>query len=191
MHNQIDPLALKTQLKHNSITLIGLMGVGKTTIGRNLAQLLQLPFYDSDDEIEASSSYSVKDLFIQYGEIEFRALEKRVVARILKEKPIILASGGGAFIHNETRHIIQKHSITIWLKADLDILLARLQRRDSRPMLIGKDPKLILQDLSKKRKEFYNQANIKINCGEKNKAKVTIKVLQALHNYFQQKNDSL
>lgn len=188
MHKQIDLLALKQLLKNNSITLVGIMGVGKSTIGRSLANHLQLSFYDSDREIEKSSSLSINDLFLQYGEHEFRALEKRVIERILREKPIILASGGGSFTHIETRSIIKNNSITIWLKTDINTLLTRLQRRNTRPMLLGKNHRKVVQNLFEKRREFYNQANIKINCGQQDKDKVTFTVLNALQNYLQQKN---
>ncbi len=188
MHKQIDIIALKQLLKNHSITLVGIMGVGKSTIGSTLANYLQLPFYDSDREIEKSSSLSINDLFSQYGENEFRALEKRVIERILKETPIILATGGGAFINSETRNIIKKNSITIWLKADINILLTRLQRRNTRPMLLGKNHRKVVQNLFAKRREFYNQADIRINCGKQDKDKVTFTVLNALQNYLNQNN---
>lgn len=189
MSQQFDNIKLKHMLNGQSITLVGIMGVGKSTIGRNLAQILDMPFYDSDIEIEQSATLSINDLFTQYGEHEFRALEKRVIKRILKEKSIVLASGGGTFVFKEMQDIIQKNSITIWLRSELKTILNRLGRKQTRPILLGKRHDIILKKLLNERREFYNEADIKVNCGEQDKEFATLAVLKALQNYLELKHE--
>ena len=149
-----------------NIVLVGLMGCGKTTVGRRLARRLGLEFVDSDHEIERAADMSVSDIFSSFGEEEFRAGERRVIARLLTGKPKIIATGGGAFIDDETRSLIKKGSLSIWLDADIDILVERTGRRDTRPLLRGGNPEEILRRLAKERAPFYAQANLKVQSGD-------------------------
>jgi shikimate kinase len=128
--------------------LVGLMGVGKTTVGRRLAKALNLPFKDADAEIELAAGRSVADIFAERGESDFRAGERRVIARLLKGPPLVLATGGGAFLNADTRRTIKEKAISVWLKADLDVLVRRVKRRDTRPLLRGAEPREVLERLA-------------------------------------------
>ena len=130
-----------------TIALIGIMGVGKTTVGRRLASLLDLPFYDADEEIENASGMSVADYFSEYGEEEFRIGERRVIRRLLEGKPHILATGGGAFVQDKTRSVIQANAISVWLQADLETIVERTSRRETRPLLKNGDTREVLRKL--------------------------------------------
>lgn len=190
MPQQVDIAKVKKLLKNESITLVGIMGVGKSTIGRNIAQILDLPFYDSDREIEKSATLCINDLFIHYGETEFRALEKRVINRILKEKSVVMAAGGGAFAFKTVHDIMKKNSITIWLRTELKVILSRLERKQNRPLLLGKKYDIVVKNLLNKRREFYNEADIKVNCGEQDIEIATNAVLKALQNYLELKYEN-
>jgi shikimate kinase len=138
------------------------MGVGKSTIGRRLAQALELPFRDADHEIELAAGRTVSEIFAQLGEAEFRAGERRVIGRLLQEPAHVLATGGGAFMDPQTRALLKERAITVWLKADLDVLVRRVGRKNTRPLLVGKDPRVVLQDLMDKRYPVYAEADITI-----------------------------
>ncbi len=144
------------------IVLIGMMGAGKTTIGRRLANRLGLEFIDSDNEIEQASGMSIIDFFDKHGECEFRKGEAKVIKRILEQKNIVLATGGGAFINQATRDLIKQKTISIWIKADFDLLFARISKRATRPLLQTKNPKQILKKLIDERYPIYQQANINL-----------------------------
>ncbi len=145
------------------IVLVGLMGAGKSTIGRRLATTLDLQFIDSDNEIVEAAGCSIADIFETYGEAIFRDLEQRVLLRLLSGPPCVLATGGGAFIQPAIREAIQAKGISIWLKADLDILLERVSRRDTRPLLKTGDKGVILTRLMEERYPIYAQADITID----------------------------
>lgn len=147
-------------LRERTIALVGLMGVGKSTIGRKLATALDLPFSDADQEIEKAAGRSIPEIFAERGEAEFRAGERRVIARMLDEAPHVLATGGGAFMNPETRALIKQKAISVWLKADLDVLVKRVGRKDSRPLLTGRDPRDVLQKLMLERYPVYAEAEI-------------------------------
>ena len=149
-------------LRERTIALVGLMGVGKTTIGRKLAQALDLPFHDADQEIEAAAGRSIPEIFAKMGEAEFRAGERRVIARLLKSGPHVLATGGGAFMDPEIRALIERGATSVWLKADLDVMVRRVSRKDSRPLLSGKDPRTVLTALMKERYPIYALADITV-----------------------------
>ena len=148
------------------IVLVGLMGVGKTTIGRRLAQRLSLPFVDADEEIESAAGMTISEIFERYGEPHFRDGERRVIARLIDGLPKVIATGGGAFMNDETRALIKERSISVWLKADLDVLVRRVSRKDSRPLLSGKDPLAVLTELAEKRYPVYAQADIMVETGD-------------------------
>jgi shikimate kinase len=145
------------------LVLVGLMGAGKTTVGRRIARKLRLGFYDADDEIEKAATISISEIFTEYGEEEFRALERRVIARILEEeKPSVIATGGGAFMNPQTRKLIKEKAVSVWLKADIDVLLDRVTRRDTRPLLRNTDPRAVMERLLRQRAPAYSQADIHI-----------------------------
>lgn len=145
------------------IVMIGLMGAGKSRIGRELAAKLKLPFVDADDEIVKAAGCSIPDIFELYGEPAFRDVEKRVISRLLEDKGIIISTGGGAFMNDDVRKTIAKQGISIWLRAEVDILVERTGRRGGRPLLENGDPKEILQGLMDERYPVYAEADIVVD----------------------------
>ncbi|WCL54176.1 shikimate kinase [Gimibacter soli] len=165
-----------------SIVLVGLMGAGKTTVGRRLARKLGLSFVDSDHEIEEAAGMSIAEIFETYGEAEFRAVERRVIARLMDGKPKILATGGGAFINGETRALIQETAISVWLDADVNVLVERTGRRNTRPLLKGGDPREILARLAAERSPIYAEAQLRVVSGDGPHDDVVTRVIEALTN---------
>ncbi len=155
----------KTEDK-SSIVLIGLMGAGKSSIGRRLAARLNLPFKDADTEIEAAANMSVAEIFENHGETAFRDGERKVIARLLSGARQVLATGGGAYMDPETRALIAKSGTSIWLRAELDTLTKRCMKRNSRPLLKTGDPKEILKGLMDQRYPVYAEADIVVDSGE-------------------------
>lgn len=149
-----------------SLVLVGLMGVGKSTIGRRLAARLGLPFVDADEEIEKAAGMTVQEIFDRHGEAAFRDGERRVIARLIDGKPKVIATGGGAFVNDQTRQLILDRATAVWLDADLDILVNRVSRRDGRPLLKGRDPRDVLTRLAKEREPYYSQAPIRVMSSE-------------------------
>lgn len=144
------------------IVLVGMMGAGKTTVGRRLAAKLNRLFLDSDEEIEKAAQMSIPEIFEQRGEAEFRAGEARVIARVLKDPDIILATGGGAFVSEETRALVNAEAISIWLKAEADILFERVSRRSNRPLLKTANPRQTLEKLIAERYPIYADAHVTV-----------------------------
>jgi shikimate kinase len=153
-------------LRHRTIALVGLMGVGKSSVGRRLASALNLPFRDADAEVEAAAGRSVSDIFIDMGEAAFREGERRVIARLLDQEPHVLATGGGAFMNEQTRELIRSKAVSVWLKADIEVLARRVSRKDNRPLLSGKDPVAVLQAQADARYPVYEQADIIVETGD-------------------------
>jgi shikimate kinase len=149
-----------------TIALVGLMGAGKSSVGRRLAVQLGVPFKDADDEIVIAAGRPIADIFADRGEDEFRAGERRVIARILDEPPHILATGGGAFMNPVTRVLLRQRATTIWLRADLETLVKRVSRRDDRPLLRNADPRVVMADLMEKRYPIYSEADIIVESRE-------------------------
>jgi shikimate kinase len=149
-------------LPPRTIVLVGLMGCGKTSIGRRLARRLELPFYDSDEEIEHAANCKLKDIYSYYGEEEFRTGEFRVIQRLLNQPTHILATGGGSFVTDETRELIQEKAISVWLKADLQTLLARVSRRSDRPILSDGNPEEILSSMIEERYPMYELSDVHV-----------------------------
>ena len=141
------------------IVLVGLMGAGKSTVGKHLAQVLELPFFDSDNEIEIAANMTVPELFEEHGEEEFRRLEARVIERLLANGPMVLATGGGAYMNEHTRDLLKECAITVWLKTDLELLWRRVSRRGGRPLLKNDNPKQVLANLLEQREPFYELAD--------------------------------
>lgn len=144
------------------IVLIGLMGAGKTTVGRRLAQRLKLPFVDADAEIEAAAGMTIAEIFDRFGEGYFRDGERRVIARLIDGTPKVIATGGGAFMNAETRTLILERALAIWLDANPEVLADRVSRRDTRPLLRNRDPRQVLGDLARQRNPFYALAPIRV-----------------------------
>ncbi|MBA4747405.1 MAG: shikimate kinase [Sphingopyxis sp.] len=145
-----------------TIVLVGLMGAGKSTVGRRLAVRLGMNFIDADEEIERAAGMSVAEMFKKFGEAAFRDGERRVIARIIAGPPCVLATGGGAFVNAETRALILAEALAIWLDADVDTLAARVARRSTRPLLVGKDPRVVLTDLAAIRNPLYAEAPLRV-----------------------------
>jgi shikimate kinase len=156
------------------------MGAGKTAIGRKLSQMLGLPFVDSDHEIEAVSRMTIAELFEQYGEVEFRALEQRVIERLLKGGPQIFSTGGGAFMNEQTRRGIVERGISVWLKADLDLLMQRVAKKPSRPLLQNPDPRAVMARLMEERYPVYATADITIKTRDERREVIAAEVVEAL-----------
>jgi len=169
-----------------SIVLVGIMGAGKSSIGKRLATRLNLPFVDADHEIEAAAGCSIPDLFELHGEAAFREGEHRVIKRLLDGPVQVIATGGGAYMDSRTRELIEKSAISIWLKADIEVLLKRVARRSNRPLLKTGDPREILHDLMKERYPVYSGAQITIESKDGPHEDVIDLVLDALRAYREQ-----
>lgn len=170
-----------------TIALVGLMGVGKSTVGRRLAQRLGLNFVDGDDAIEEAAQMTVSDIFAQLGEAEFRAGEARVMRRLLEGPPIVLATGGGAVLNPETRELMKQHATSVWLRADLKVVAQRVQRRDTRPLLRGKDPLQALTAMSEVRYPIYETvADVIVDVGSGAHAQSVEAIVQGLKRYCDQ-----
>jgi shikimate kinase len=157
---------IRQSLGSRSVVLIGLMGAGKTAVGRRLASSLDLPFVDADSEIEQAAGQSITEIFAEYGEDYFREGERKVIARLLDSGPQVLATGGGAYMNSETRAAIRAKGISIWLKADLRVLMKRVGRRDNRPLLSVDDPESVMKKLMAERNPIYARADITLESRE-------------------------
>jgi len=166
-----------------SIVMIGLMGAGKTTIGRNLAERLELPFIDSDEEVEKAAGCTIADIFEVYGEPNFRDCERRVIKRLLEAGPAVIATGGGAYMDADTRAHIAARAVSVWLKADIDVLVMRTAGRADRPLLNSGDPREILEKLIAERYPVYGDADIVIETGNEPTATTVESVCRALENH--------
>jgi shikimate kinase len=168
------------RLRRKTIALVGLMGVGKSSIGRRLATVLDMPFRDADAEVETAAGRTISEIFDSFGETAFRDGERRVIARLMDEGPHVLATGGGAFINDETRALIKARAVSVWLKADLELLARRIGRKDNRPLVRGKDPLEVLTALSAERDPVYAQADIVVETGDTPHHEAVEAVLRAL-----------
>lgn len=148
------------------VVLVGLMGAGKSTVGRRLAAMLGRDFIDADDAIEEAAQRSVAEIFDEFGEGYFRDGERRVIARLMEENGGVIATGGGAFVDDETRTLILEKAVAVWIDCDIDTLVERTSRRDTRPLLREGDPKAILTDLLGKREQYYSQAQVRVKSEE-------------------------
>lgn len=177
-------VALIERLGGRSIVFVGLMGAGKTAIGRKTAGALGLTFIDSDQEIEGVSRMTIPELFERYGEMEFRALEQRVILRLLEQGPQVLSTGGGAFMNAQTREAIAAHGISVWLKADLDLLMDRVSKKQNRPLLKTANPRATLQKLMDDRYPTYALANVTVPTRDERKEVIAEEVIAALCGHF-------
>ena len=165
------------------IVLVGLMGAGKSTVGRRLAKRLGLPFVDSDDAIEDAAGFSAAEVFERYGEADFRDGERRLVARLMDGDIRVIATGGGAYVDPRTRQLLNERSITIWLDAPVDILADRTGRRDTRPLLRNGDRKGTLERLAEQRGPAYAEAHIRVLSGQGAHKDVVDSIVKALEDY--------
>jgi len=172
------------RLGRRSIIFVGLMGAGKTAIGRKVAGLLGLNFIDSDHEIEDVSRTTIPDLFELYGEEEFRALEQRVIARLLEGGPRVLSTGGGAFMNEHTRAAIAANGVSVWLKADIDVLMERVSKKQNRPLLKDPDPRGVMRKLMDQRYPVYALADVTVETREERKEVIADEVVAALASHL-------
>ena len=163
------------------VVLIGLMGAGKTSVGLRLADMLGVPFRDSDSEVEEAAGMSIPDIFARFGEAHFRDGERKVIARLLGEAPSVLATGGGAYMNEATRALIGERAVAVWLKADLDLLASRTAGRSHRPLLNTGDPRAVLARLKAEREPVYAEAAVHVESlpGQSHEAMAT-RILEAL-----------
>ena len=173
-------MSTEPALRQRTIALVGLMGAGKSSIGRRLAHALGLPFVDADEEVERAAARSIPDIFEELGEAAFRNGERRVIARLLGEPPHVLATGGGAFMDSATRDLIRQKAISVWLKADMEVLLRRVERRNDRPLLRQGDPREVLEQLARERYPIYALADITVESGEAAHQATVDAIIQAL-----------
>ena len=166
------------------VVLVGLMGVGKSTVGRRLARRLGLDFVDSDSAIEDAAGYSPAEIFERYGEKDFRDGERRLVARLVEGQPRVIATGGGAFIDPRTRQLLNERAITVWLDAPVDILTERTSRRDTRAQLRQGDPTQTLARLSEERRPSYQEAHIHVKSGDGAHKEVVEAIVEALERHL-------
>ncbi|MBC2883915.1 shikimate kinase [Ochrobactrum sp. CM-21-5] len=183
LHEKAD--MIRDLLGAKVVVLVGLMGAGKSTVGRKVAGLLGLPFRDADTEIEAVSRMTIPELFEAYGEVEFRDLERRVIMRLLDDGPMLLATGGGAYMNAETRAAIARSGVSIWLNAELDILMERVSRRQNRPLLKNSDPRAIMQRLINERYPVYALADLQLMTREEKKEIIADELVEVLAEHLQ------
>ncbi len=168
-----------------TIVLIGLMGAGKTSIGKRLAARLGLPFVDADHEIERAAGCTIQEIFDRFGEAGFRDGERRVIARLLEQPPVqVLSTGGGAFMDAQTRAMIRDHGLSVWLRADLDLLVQRTARRDHRPLLRQGEPREVLGRLMEIRYPVYAEADLTVDSDDSPPDQTTERVLAALRTHL-------
>ena len=179
--NASQDAAVAAVLGSRSIVLVGMMGAGKSTIGRRLSARLRLPFLDADNEIETAAGMSIPDIFETHGEPHFRDGEARVIARLLDGGPAVIATGGGAFLREETRNRISVKAISIWLKADADVIMKRVRRRADRPLLQTADPVATVGRLIGEREPVYQLADLKIWSRDVPHEKIVDECIDALH----------
>ena len=179
---------LAERLAGKPLVLVGMMGAGKTTVGRRLASRLNRHFLDSDEEIEKAAQMTIPEIFAQRGEPEFRAGETRVIARVLKDRDIVLATGGGAFVNAETRAQVRQGAISVWLKADSNILFERVSRRSNRPLLKTANPRATLEKLIEERYPIYAEADITVFSRDVPQEVVASDVIEAVLAYLKRQD---
>jgi len=183
------PMDRYEPLRRRTIALVGLMGVGKSSVGRRLANALSLPFRDPDTEVEVAAGRSIPEIFAELGEPAFRDGERRVIARLLEGPPHVLATGGGAFMNDETRLRIAEHGISLWLKADLDVLMRRVRKRTTRPLLQNPDPEGTMRRLMEVRYPVYATADITVDSHEAPHDRVVADIVKALGEWLGKDNE--
>lgn len=178
-HHQHKETARRVALDR-PVVLIGMMGVGKSTVGRMLAGQLGVNFVDTDEEIERAADLSIAEIFERFGEDYFRDGERRVIARLIGDGPGVIATGGGAFINEQTRALIKEQCHSVWIDADLEVLVSRVSRRSHRPLLIGKDPRTVLSELAAKRAPIYAEADFHVRSDAAPHSQTVQQIVKAL-----------
>ena len=181
MKQKLNPLPYWLQDKF--IILVGLMGAGKTKLGRFIASSINLPFIDTDAEIEKAAGYSIQEIFDRFGESHFRDGERRVIKRLLTGQPAVLATGGGAYMDEQLRNAMSEHGITIWLRADIDLLVKRTKYRSGRPLLNKGDTRELLTGLMTRRYPVYAKSEIIIDVSEEPASKTALRIINLLTNH--------
>jgi len=176
---------INARLDGRPVVLVGLMGAGKTTVGRRLARRLDLPFVDADAEIESAAGRTVAEIFAEDGEAFFRAGEERVIARLLESGPQVLATGGGAWTSEKTRLLVAQKAISVWLRADLDVLMERVSRRPGRPLLQNPDPRAVMKKLMDERYPLYELADITVESREAPHQTIVNGIIMALAHWLE------
>ena len=171
---------IREKLGNRPIVLVGLMGAGKSSIGRRLAEKLEIPFVDADHEIEVAADKTIPEIFTDHGEAYFREGERRVISRLIENGAQVLSTGGGAFINEETRHSIHAHGISVWLKADLPLLMKRVMKRADRPLLQTEDPEAIMQKLMDQRYPIYAKADVTVESKDLQHTQMVNEVIKVL-----------
>ncbi len=166
------------------VVLVGLMGAGKSTVGRRLATLLRTGFIDADDAIEEAAQSTVSEIFSEFGEDYFRDGERRVIARLIEERHGVIATGGGAFANDATRALILNEAIAVWIDCNIDTLVERTSRKDTRPLLRDGDPREILTRLHKEREPFYSQAQIRITSEHAPHRETAVAIIEAIDRWL-------
>ena len=172
--------AVRERLGDRPIVLVGLMGAGKTSVGRRLAEKLNIPFVDADHEIEAAAGKPIKEIFADHGEAYFREGERRVIQRLIGNGAQVLATGGGAYMNDETRARIQEHGISVWLRASLPLLMKRVAKRQDRPLLQADDPEKVMRALMEKRYPVYALADVTVESRDVQHGQMVNEVIRAL-----------
>ena len=172
--------AIRQRMGNRPIVLVGLMGAGKTSVGRRLAEKLGIPFVDADHEIEAAAGKPIREIFADHGEAYFREGERRVIQRLIGNGAQVLATGGGAYINDETRARIQEHGISVWLRAALPLLMKRVGKRNDRPLLMGDDPQAVMRGLMEKRYPIYALADVMVESRDVQHGQMVNDVIRAL-----------
>ncbi|WP_421696195.1 shikimate kinase [Aestuariivirga sp.] len=184
---------VRQRLGNRPIVLVGLMGAGKTSVGRRLAEKLNISFIDADHEIEAAAGKSIKEIFADHGEAYFREGERRVIQRLIGNGAQVLATGGGAFMNDETRQRIAEHGISVWLRASLPVLMKRVAKRQDRPLLQAADPQAVMRGLIDKRYPVYALADVTVESRDVQHGQMVNDVIRALaqwDGWDKQKNES-
>jgi shikimate kinase len=171
---------VRLRLKGRPVVLVGLMGAGKTSVGRRLAEKLGIPFVDADHEIEAAAGKPIKEIFADHGEAYFREGERRVIQRLIGNGAQVLATGGGAFMNEETRERIKEHGISVWLRASLPLLMKRVAKRQDRPLLQTEDPEAVMRALMEKRYPIYALADVTVESRDVQHGQMVNDVIRAL-----------
>lgn len=170
-------------LGSHPIVLVGLMGAGKSSVGRRLAEKLGIPFVDADLEIETAAGMTIPEIFADHGEAYFREGERRVIGRLLESGAQVLATGGGAYINEETRARIKEHGVAVWLKADLQLLMKRVSKRPGRPLLQNGDPEAVMRALIDKRHPIYGEADVTVESRDVQHGQMVNDVIRALNQW--------
>jgi shikimate kinase len=174
---------IRRKLGNRAVVLVGLMGAGKTSVGRRLADKLEIPFVDADHEIEQAAGKTIPEIFADHGEGYFRDGERRVIARLLESGGKVLATGGGAFMQPETRDVIRKNAVSVWLRADLPLLMKRVRRRSNRPLLKAGDPEEVMRRLIDERYPVYAEADITVDSRDVAHSSIVNDIIKLLANW--------